>query len=57
MVLFPSIQIILFCTCIGKKPYDLTVSVVNEEGSAYSKKFLQFLDPSTLHDVSRLIVL
>jgi hypothetical protein len=23
MVLFPSIQIILFCTCIGKKPYDL----------------------------------
>jgi len=29
--LLPSIQIILFCLCIGREPYDLNVAVVNNE--------------------------
>jgi hypothetical protein len=50
--ILPSIQIILFCVCIGRKPYDLTVSVVNEEVSGFSQLFLDCLDTSAIHNVS-----
>ncbi|KAI0241754.1 ABC transporter G family member 20 [Lamellibrachia satsuma] len=29
--LLPSIQIVLFCLCIGRQPYDLAIAVVNNE--------------------------
>lgn len=50
--ILPSIQIILFCVCIGRKPYDLTVSVVNEEVFGFSQLFLDCLDTSAIHNIS-----
>ncbi|VDI71215.1 Hypothetical predicted protein [Mytilus galloprovincialis] len=52
--ILPSIQIILFCICIGRKPYDLTMSVVNAESGVirFSDMFLDCLDSSAIHNVS-----
>ncbi|XP_052062173.1 ABC transporter G family member 20-like isoform X2 [Mytilus californianus] len=52
--ILPSIQIILFCICIGRKPYDLTMSVVNAETGVikFSNMFLDCLDTSAIHNVS-----
>lgn len=46
----PSIQIILFCTCIGRDPKDVRVAVYNAEGpdTGFSKWFLDSIDNETI---------
>lgn len=34
--LLPSVEVILFCLCIGQEPFNLPVSVYNEEALSYS---------------------
>lgn len=50
--ILPSIQIILFCICIGRTPYDLTMSVVNDDVVGFGHLFLDCLDRSAIHNVS-----
>lgn len=45
----PALQMILFCLCIGRDPFDLTIAVVNQENpSVMSKFFLEKVDNHTL---------
>jgi len=47
--LLPSIEVILFCTCIGQHPYDISVAVYNEEPSGhFSNWFLRHIDNNTV---------
>lgn len=47
--LLPSIEVILFCTCIGQHPYDINVAVFNEKGSGHlSQWFLNHIDNNTI---------
>lgn len=46
--IFPSIQIVLFCLCIGRDPFDLNIAVVNQDFGFFGKTFLQNLDNNTL---------
>lgn len=51
--LVPSIQVILFCLCIGSDPFELQVAVVNEDTHPIlSQPFLGRLDNTTLSQVS-----
>ncbi|KAG9511160.1 ABC transporter G family member 23, partial [Fragariocoptes setiger] len=47
--LLPSVEVILFCLCIGQEPFNLPVAVYNGEGfedtSLFSVRFLQEIDP------------
>ncbi|XP_064650720.1 ABC transporter G family member 20-like isoform X2 [Lineus longissimus] len=44
--LLPSLQIVLFCLCIGRMPADLNMAVVNNETSGtLGEKFLSKIDP------------
>ncbi|KAJ8315994.1 hypothetical protein KUTeg_006008 [Tegillarca granosa] len=49
--ILPSIQIILFCLCIGRDPYDLHVAIVNNEttGLQLGKLFINSLDNVTIN--------
>ena len=50
--LLPSIEVILFCTCIGQHPFDIPVAVFNEEQPAYlSAMFLNAIDNKTILQV------
>jgi ABC-type multidrug transport system ATPase subunit len=47
--LLPSIEVILFCTCIGQHPFDITVAVYNQESSGQlSQWFLNTIDNRTI---------
>ncbi|KAL1442205.1 hypothetical protein MTO96_046509 [Rhipicephalus appendiculatus] len=47
--LVPSIQVVLFCLCIGSDPFELQVAVVNQETHPLlSVAFLQRIDNTTL---------
>ena len=47
--LLPSIEVILFCTCIGQHPFDINVAVYNQEPSGrYSNWFLSCIDNKTI---------
>ncbi|XP_064595500.1 ABC transporter G family member 23-like [Liolophura sinensis] len=47
--MLPSIQIILFCLCIGKDPYDLNIGIVNNDHGPFGGWFIQRLDNRTFH--------
>ncbi|XP_060081925.1 ABC transporter G family member 20-like [Ylistrum balloti] len=51
--ILPSIQIVLFCLCIGGDPYNLKVAIFNNETSAlgFSHLFIQSLDNNTIDKV------
>ncbi|XP_069115666.1 ABC transporter G family member 20-like isoform X2 [Argopecten irradians] len=50
--ILPSIQIILFCICIGGDPYNLKVAIFNNETTGgFSNMFLQNLDNNTIDKV------
>lgn len=50
--LLPSIEVILFCICIGRDPFDIPVAIYNEEVDGdYSHWFLDKLDNHTIHQV------
>ncbi|KAG9508995.1 ABC transporter G family member 23, partial [Fragariocoptes setiger] len=54
--LLPSIQVILFCICVGNDPFDVPVAIVNEESSAdsiaaLSSQFLRLVDPHLVKQV------
>ena len=50
--LIPSIQIILFCLCIGRTPTDLPLAVYNSETPVlYSQTYLQAVNNNTIHQV------
>lgn len=47
--LLPSIEVILFCTCIGQHPFDINVAVYNQETNGYlSEWFLSHIDNKTI---------
>ncbi|CAG2109369.1 unnamed protein product [Medioppia subpectinata] len=47
--LLPSIEVILFCTCIGQHPFDIPVAVYNEEPMGqFSQQFLNHIDNNTI---------
>jgi ABC-type multidrug transport system ATPase subunit len=47
--LLPSIEVILFCTCIGQHPFDITIAVYNQESSGqFSEWFLNTIDNKTI---------
>jgi len=47
--LLPSIEVILFCTCIGQHPFDIPVAVYNQEISGqFSQQFLSHIDNTTI---------
>lgn len=47
--LLPSIEVILFCTCIGQHPYDIPVAVYNQEITGdLSEAFLSHIDNKTI---------
>ncbi|XP_064482498.1 ABC transporter G family member 20-like [Ornithodoros turicata] len=51
--LLPAIEIMLFCLVIGRVPFDMTISVVNEDSPPkYSLKFLEDTDAEVLPQVS-----
>lgn len=56
----PSIQIILFCICIGQQPYHLTMAVVNNETGPslpvppMGNTFLSFISNKTVVQVRSL---
>uniref|UniRef100_T1KY65 Uncharacterized protein n=2 Tax=Tetranychus urticae TaxID=32264 RepID=T1KY65_TETUR len=47
-LVLPTIQIILFCICIGQEPKNLDLAVYNQDlsGANYSQKFLDLIDPN-----------
>ncbi|KAK8778328.1 hypothetical protein V5799_020336 [Amblyomma americanum] len=50
--LVPSIQVVLFCLCIGSDPFELQVAVVNQETHPLlSVAFLQRIDNTTLSQI------
>lgn len=54
--LLPSIQVVLFCICVGNDPFDVKVAVVNEESSAdsiaaLSSQFLRLVDSHLVSQV------
>lgn len=50
--LVPSIQVVLFCLCIGSDPFELQVAIVNQETHPLlSVAFLQRIDNTTLSQV------
>ncbi|RWS05622.1 ABC transporter G family member 20-like protein [Dinothrombium tinctorium] len=47
--LLPSIEVILFCICIGRDPFNIPIAVVNNESPAdLSEWFLQTFDNNTI---------
>ncbi|KAL3219528.1 hypothetical protein MRX96_030291 [Rhipicephalus microplus] len=50
--LVPSVQVVLFCLCIGSDPFELQVAVVNQEPHPLlSVAFLQRIDNTTLSQI------
>ena len=51
--LLPSIEVILFCVCIGRDPFNIPVAIYNQEGPAgdYSNWFLEKLNNNTITQV------
>ncbi|RWS27539.1 ABC transporter G family member 20-like protein [Leptotrombidium deliense] len=50
--LLPSIEVILFCLCIGRDPFDIPVAIVNnEQPTDLSFKFLESIDKSIIIQV------
>lgn len=50
--LVPSIQVVLFCLCIGSDPFELQVAIVNQETHPLlSVAFLRRLDNTTLSQI------
>jgi len=50
--LLPSIEVILFCICIGRDPFNIPVAIFNDEVDGdYSNCFLEKLDNHTIHQV------
>lgn len=51
--LLPSIEVILFCICIGRDPFNIPVAIYNEEFSGeYSHWFLDKIDNQTITQVN-----
>lgn len=51
--LLPSIEIILFCFCIGRDPFNVPVAIYNAEPNPFfSKKFLEHVSPATIHQIN-----
>ena len=49
--IIPSIQIILFCLCIGRNPHDLRIGVVNNDNGNMGGLYLAHLDNVTFTQV------
>ncbi|XP_078325748.1 ABC transporter G family member 20-like isoform X1 [Crassostrea virginica] len=49
--ILPSIQIILFCVCIGNAPYGLKMAIVNNETQGLGELFIRELDNNTIEKV------
>ncbi|XP_056011638.1 ABC transporter G family member 20-like [Ostrea edulis] len=49
--ILPSIQIILFCLCIGSSPYGLKMAIVNNETEGLGQLFIRELDNETISKV------
>lgn len=49
--ILPSIQIILFCVCIGNAPYGLKMAIVNNETQGLGQLFIRELDNETIDKV------
>jgi ABC-type multidrug transport system ATPase subunit len=51
--LLPSIEVILFCVCIGRDPFNIPVAIYNQEGvtGEYSNWFLEKLNNNTITQV------
>jgi hypothetical protein len=49
--ILPSIQIILFCLCIGSSPYGLKMAVINNETQGLGQLFIRELDNETISKV------
>ena len=50
--LLPSLEVIIFCLCIGRDPFNIPVAIVNEESPAdYSRIFLSKLDNRTINQI------
>lgn len=47
--IFPSVQIVLFCLCIGRDPFNLNVAVVNNDNGQLGNIFLQNVENYTIH--------
>lgn len=51
--LLPSIEVILFCICIGRDPFNINVAIYNEEAAGeYSHWFLDKIDNNTITQVN-----
>lgn len=51
--LLPSIEVILFCICIGRDPFNIPVAIYNEEAAGeYSHWFLDKIDNNTITQVN-----
>ncbi|XP_070203140.1 ABC transporter G family member 20-like [Littorina saxatilis] len=49
--IIPSIQIVLFCLCIGRAPHDLTIGVVNRDNGNMGALYLTHLNNDTFTQV------
>ncbi|KAK7499796.1 hypothetical protein BaRGS_00008887 [Batillaria attramentaria] len=49
--IIPSIQIILFCLCIGRDPHDIKLAVVNNDLGPMGATYLKFLSNTTFKQV------
>lgn len=49
--IIPSIQIILFCLCIGRDPHDIKLAVVNSDEGKMGERYLLFLSNTTFKQV------
>ncbi|XP_041373715.1 ABC transporter G family member 20-like isoform X1 [Gigantopelta aegis] len=49
--ILPSIQIVLFCLCIGRDPFNLHVGIVNHDTGVLGKMFLSNLDNDSVHQI------
>ncbi|XP_054710779.1 LOW QUALITY PROTEIN: ABC transporter G family member 20-like [Uloborus diversus] len=49
----PTFQVIVFCLCVGGEPFDLPMSIVNEETdpSGKAKDLLQHISSHTIHQI------
>ncbi|KAL3887370.1 hypothetical protein ACJMK2_027312 [Sinanodonta woodiana] len=50
--MLPAIQIVLFCLCIGRDPYDLQFGVVNMDTLGLGGDLLTYLDSEVVHQVN-----
>lgn len=50
--ILPSVQLILFCLCIGGDPFDIPLAVVNEETIPFASRFfLDAIDKNTIRQI------